>query len=269
MAAAAAGDVTRCINYTALEEAEIIESDEPSDSDSVGMTECMRDVEKRTKGNTTAMAELFRYTALVPPPNQVTRAQVYFGKRVLDPMDPEDLKRILYLNYGPEPGEEVPPTRLTNYPEGKHLPEVIDYTNQPGRVINLVTLPHVGYDPRPPLLLDRVRHTSEFVDERKRKGELVPCGRGTIVDVLGSRGVRCLVEWDRSLPNGNFGGKNTTCDIGYRRAYSLELARTGQNKWEEDVLRQLEDLEWEGRLAPAPEIVSPEDEAAREGECVV
>jgi hypothetical protein len=70
-------------------------------------------------------------------------------------------------------------------------------------------------DPRPPLLMDRVRHTENFVARARARDEDVPQGRGTLVDVLGSRGVRCVVKWDESLPNGKFGGTSTTCDIGY------------------------------------------------------
>ena len=51
---------------------------------------------------------------------------------------------------------------------------------------------------------------------------------------------RLLPQWDTSLPNGVFGGTNTTCNIGYKRRYTLELARTGQNKWEEDCIRKME-----------------------------
>jgi len=46
-------------------------------------------------------------------------------------------------------------------------------------------------------------------------------GRGTIVDVLGSRGARCVVKWDMSLPNAEFGGTTTTCAVGYRRRYTI------------------------------------------------
>jgi hypothetical protein len=35
-------------------------------------------------------------------------------------MDPGDLEKILYMNYGPEPGTECPPTVWGNYPEGRH-----------------------------------------------------------------------------------------------------------------------------------------------------
>ena len=63
--------------------------------------------------------------------------------------------------------------------------------------------------------MDRVRHTDKFVARARARDEDVPEGRGTLVDVLGSRGVRCVVKWDESLPNGKFGGTNTTCDIGY------------------------------------------------------
>ena len=254
-----ARDASKAINFTALEDAEIIESDSNSEeSDLKGWNEHLRAMGE-TKGNHTAMANLFRYTGRVPPPNQTTRAEVYFGKRVLDPMDPLDFQRILFMNYGPEPGAECLPTVWNNYPEGRHNLETVFYSNQPGLVLNLVTLPCIGRDPRPPLLMDRVRHTEKFVQRAHDREEDVPEGRGTLVDVLGTRGVRCVVKWDTSLPNGRFGGTTTTCDIGYKRRFTLELAHAGQNKWEETVLRKMEDLEWQGKLAPFPERISKDE----------
>jgi hypothetical protein len=258
-AGAASGDPSQCINFTALEQAEIIESDSESEESGLEGWDDFTRALRQTKGNHTRIANLFLYTGRVPPPNQTTRAEVYFGKRVLDPMDPGDLQKILYMNYGPEPGTECPPTVWTNYPEGRHNLETVFYSNQPGLVLNLFTFPCIGRDPRPPLLMDRVRHTEKFVARARARDEDVPEGRGTLVDVLGSRGVRCVVKWDESLPNGKFGGTNTTCDIGYKRRFTLELANTGQNKWEEDVLRKMEDLEWQGKLAPFPERISKEE----------
>ncbi len=265
MKGAATGDPARCINWTALEEAEIVESSElleegADDSDGTGRSLLrFEQYLAATKGNHTAMANLFHYTPKLPPANQTTRAQVYFGKRILDPMDPEDFKSILLLNYGSEPGDEAEPTRVSDYPEGRHYPETVFYSNQPGLVLNLVTFPCVGRDPRPPLLRDRVRHTQEFISEEGKRGVPVPQGRGTIVDVLGSRGVRCVVNWDESLANGVWGGRNSTCLMGYKRRYTLELARTGQNKWEEETLRRLEDLSWQGLLAPDPALLTKDD----------